>query len=266
MKKAGIALLILACALVAYSAAPSLAGTLPNIGGRWYAQGDPTKWCSISQSGTSVTFRNEQGANGSGQFSNPSVVVVDWGYMGGHAVRGKISFDLQRIDWSNGTYWVRAAGPIAPTPRPTPTPTPAPERLHVTYRVEGNAASPIYVSAVSLGNGMGRTFSQCVSFRNISNKEATDVDFSFVVTTYSGKLMADFGWVDRGKFTPPIAIDDHCFTGSLWPDRTVRLMSQATVRVKSVTFADGTTWVPGEPFVRAFGNGGAPIASPASNE
>lgn len=239
-----------------------MAGTLPNISGVWYAQGDSWKRCHISQSGSSVTLQNEQGRTASATFTNPSTIDADWGYFGGRHITGTISRNLKRIAWSNGTYWTRESesGP-APTPRPTPTatPTPMPPRLVVSTRVEGNESSPIYVYAASLSNGYGSTFSQCVSFRNVSNKEATDVDFSFVVTRYSGHVEADFGYVDRGTFTPPIAIDRHCWSGRLWPRRTVELMSHETVRVKSVTFADGTVWKPGERFVRAYGNGGAPL-------
>jgi hypothetical protein len=77
-----------------------------------------------------------------------------------------------------------------------------------------------------------------------------------------GPVEVDFGYTDRGKFTPPVAIDDHCWTGSLWPDHVVRLMAIETVRVKEVTFADGSTWKAGMSFVRAYGNGGTPLPRP----
>ncbi len=259
MKRARLAFLIICFTVLAWPPKALVAGTLPNISGTWYASGDPSRPCSISQSGTSVTVTNEQGATANGNFvnGNPSRIDTDWGPLAGGHIYGNISNDLQRIDWSNGTYWIRAAG-SGGNPA-TPQPTPAPERLNVSSHVEGNESSPIYIYAASLSNGEGRSYQQCVSFRNVSNKEATDVDFSFVVTRYSGAVDADFGYVDRGKFTPPVAIDDHCWTGALWPNRVVRMMATETVRVKAVTFADGTYWKPGMPFVRAYGNGGAPL-------
>jgi hypothetical protein len=262
MKPTRIAFLILGFAVLAWLPKALLAGTLPNISGTWYAYGDSSKRCYISQSGTSVTVTNEQGNTAQGNFetNNPSRIDTDWGPLAGGQIVGTISNDLQRIDWSNGTYWIRASG--SPNNPATPQPTPAPERLNVSSNVKGNESSPIYVYRVSLTNGQGRSYEQCVSFRNVSNKEATDVDFSFVVTRYSGNVEADFGHVDSGKFTPPVAIDNHCWTGKLWPDRVVRLMANETVRVKSVTFADGTTWTPGASFLRAYGNAGTALPQP----
>jgi hypothetical protein len=268
MKGTGAAVLLLAFAVLAWLPKTLLAGTLPDISGTWYAYGDASKRCHISQSGRSVTVTNEGGVTAHGNFvqNNPSRLNTHWGPAAGGQIFGNISNDLQRIDWSNGTYWIRAPGyqppPVSQVPVSTPRPTPPPERLNVSGRVEGNASSPIYIYGLSLSNGSGRSFHQCVSFRNISNKEATDVDFSFVVTRYSGPVEADFGYVDRGKFTPPVAIDDHCWTGALWPDHVVRLMASETVRVKEVTFADGTTWKPGMPFMRAYGNSGTPLERP----
>lgn len=269
MIRIAVALAALALALLPSLPSTLMAGTLPNISGTWYAFGDSSKRCSISQSGLSVTVTNERGNTGRGNFvqNNPSRIDTQWGPFGGGQIFGTISSDLRRIDWSNGTYWTRASGyqpqpqPTA-TPVPTPQPTPTPERLRVSARVEGNAFSPVYVYGASLTNGYGRTFRQCVSFRNVASKEATGVDLSFVVTRYSGAVEADFGYVDRGKFTPPISIDDHCWTGSLWPDRVVRLMAHETVRVKEVTFADGSTWRPGSPFKRAYENNGTPLSQP----
>lgn len=253
----------LAATIVFILATPSLisAGTLPNITGTWYANGDRSLRCTISQSGTSVTLTNEQGKTARGTFLDPSTLDTDWGYMGGRHIRGVISQDLRRISWSNGTSWSRGSGSYTPPP-PTPEPTPTPERLNVSVRVENNESSPIYVHVATLKNGYGRSYAQCVSFRNVSTKVATDVDFSFVVTSHSGRVEADFGQVDRGTFTPPVSIDDHCWQGRLWSDRVVRLMARETVLVKRVTFADATTWRPGMPFLRGYANNATPLAHP----
>jgi len=281
MRRAGIAFLIMSVAILAALPKTLLAGTLPDISGTWYAYGDMTKRCHISQSGRSVTVTNEQGQTAQGNFVNndPNRLNTHWGGFAGGQIFGTISSDLRRIDWSNGTYWTRPAGSYSSSSyssgssatgyqvgssytAPTPKPTPAPERLNVSPRVAGNAWSPVYVYGASLTNGSNRTWVQCVSFRNVSNKVATDVDFSVVVTRYSGHVEADFGFVERGKFTPPVRIDDHCWHNALWPDHVVRLMALETVHVKEVTFADGTTWKAGMPFVRAYGNSGTALNSP----
>jgi hypothetical protein len=258
-RRAGVFALAAGLLFLAYATHLVLAGTLPNIAGTWLVNGDPSKRWRIDQAGTLVTLTNGQGRTAKGTFADPSTLDTDWKDMGGHRVVGTISTNLRRIDWSNGTYWTRASGSST---LPTPEPTPTPALLNVKIDLE-NQDSPIYMYAARLRNGnRGRTYSQCVSFRNVSNKVATNVDFSFVVKAHSGKVWADFGHVDRGTFTPPVNIDDRCWKGPLWPDPVVRLMSRETVRIKQVTFADATTWQPGLHFTRKYADGGSPIETP----
>jgi hypothetical protein len=151
-----------------------------------------------------------------------------------------------------------------PTPSPTPSPSPSPtaEPLHVSTRVENNGHSPIYVFRASLGNARNFQYAYCVSFRNVATKVATDVDLSFVVLSYRGDVEANWGRLDKGTFTAPINIDDHCWYGRLWPKHVVRRMNQQVVRVKRVTFADGTTWEPGAVFQRAYADNGTKLPEP----
>jgi hypothetical protein len=151
-----------------------------------------------------------------------------------------------------------------PSPTPSPSPTPTPEPLNVTSRADNNDASPIYIYKSGLGNTSGNRYVQCLSFRNVSNKVATDVNLSFVVTNYNGVTEAEMDRLDKGKFTPPIGIDNHCWYGNLFPARVVRRMTTQTVRVKSVMFEDGTTWQPGTIFTRAYTGDGQPLASPTT--
>jgi len=243
------------------------AGTLPDISGRWYANGNPGASCRISQSGTSVSLTNERGVTATGSFVNPSTLSTDWGFMNGGRITGTISSDLRHITWSNGTYWSRASAvpyTAVATPAPTPKPTPSPEPLRVSVRVRNNDASPIYVYRASLTNGyQAFTYSQCVSFRNVSTRVVAAVDFAFVVTNRNGGDEANYGWVDKGTFTPPINIDDHCFGGRLWAPHVVRRMTEESVRVTQVTFADGTSWKPGMPFLRGYSTAGVRLAQPA---
>lgn len=150
----------------------------------------------------------------------------------------------------------------SPSPRPTPTPSPTAEPLHVNVRVAGNEQSPIHISRASLGNASNFRYAQCVWFRNIGTKVATDVDLSFVITNHGGETEADFGHLDKGTFTPPTAIDQHCYYGPLWPKRVVKRMTNEVVRVKHVSFADGSDWRPGTTFMRGYSNDGRPLAQP----
>ncbi|HET9391910.1 MAG TPA: hypothetical protein VFO29_00115 [Candidatus Rubrimentiphilum sp.] len=91
------------------------AGTLPNISGTWYMGGNHSKRCHISQSGNSITLRNERGENATGSFVDPSHITTKWpesAYtpMGPKLqIDGRISGNLSTILWSNSTYWTRSA-------------------------------------------------------------------------------------------------------------------------------------------------------------
>ncbi|HEX4013358.1 MAG TPA: hypothetical protein VHX17_05625 [Candidatus Cybelea sp.] len=94
--------------------AAALAGTLPNISGTWYAQGDAAKHCQIQQSGTNVSLSNEVNDRAHGTFTDPSTLSVSWPKWHNSAnigpritYTGHISSDLRVIHWSNGTYWSR---------------------------------------------------------------------------------------------------------------------------------------------------------------
>ena len=132
----------------------------------------------------------------------------------------------------------------------------------MNVRVAGNEQSPIHISRASLGNASNFRYAQCVWFRNISTKVATALDLSFVITNYHGETEAEFGHVDKGTFTPAIAIDKHCYYGSLWPKRVVKRMTNEVVRVKRVSFADGSEWQPGTTFMRGFSDDGQQLTQP----
>ncbi len=96
------------------SGALGFAGTLPDITGTWYGNGHATRRCQISQSGSSVSLTNEQGATASGTFTDPSTLSTSWTIFGGGNVTGRISGNLQTITWSNGTYWTRSPETATP--------------------------------------------------------------------------------------------------------------------------------------------------------
>ncbi len=80
-------------------------GQAARIAGDWCAQGDRNKHCSISNNGPFLSFTNEQGSTSSGHFTNMQQTEFSadqWQF-----VKGTLSSDGLRIDWSNGTYWMR---------------------------------------------------------------------------------------------------------------------------------------------------------------
>ncbi|HEY2554276.1 MAG TPA: hypothetical protein VGI15_03420 [Candidatus Cybelea sp.] len=90
------------------------AGTLPDISGTWYAQGNASKRCHIEQIGLNVSFTNEIGSHAQGKFTDPSTLSAswpDWHNSAGVGPRttyaGHISGNISVIHWSNGTYWTR---------------------------------------------------------------------------------------------------------------------------------------------------------------
>lgn len=92
------------------------AGTLPNISGTWYVGGDHSKRCHISQSGNSISLRNERGQEATGSFVDPSRITTSWPAslytsMGPRVqIEGRISGNLSTILWSNSTYrWTRGS-------------------------------------------------------------------------------------------------------------------------------------------------------------
>jgi len=92
----------------------ALASPLPQdfgaarIAGDWCAQGDKNKRCSISNDGSLLSFTNEQGSTSTGHFTNMQQTQFSadqWQF-----VQGTLSPDGLRIDWTNGTYWMRCGG------------------------------------------------------------------------------------------------------------------------------------------------------------
>jgi hypothetical protein len=49
-------------------------------------------------------LQNEIGQSASGTFVRRHLITTNWN---GSVIQGRISRDGNRIDWNNGTYWVR---------------------------------------------------------------------------------------------------------------------------------------------------------------
>ncbi|WP_260738585.1 hypothetical protein [Tunturiibacter lichenicola] len=76
----------------------------PNLNGNWYPNGNRSLQCSIQQRRGNLTLQNEVGDRATGSFNGKWGVTTNWQ---GTRITGTISRDGTRIDWSNGTYWIR---------------------------------------------------------------------------------------------------------------------------------------------------------------
>jgi hypothetical protein len=76
----------------------------PNLNGNWYPNGNRSLQCSIQQHRGNLTLQNENGDRATGSFNGKWKVSTNWQ---GTRIGGTISSDGNRIDWSNGTYWIR---------------------------------------------------------------------------------------------------------------------------------------------------------------
>jgi hypothetical protein len=79
-------------------------GHAGRLDGAWFAQGDPSRQCSIQQRYGALSFSNENGATASGVFDGPMHFTATWS---GQQIGGTISADGSRITWDNGTFWTR---------------------------------------------------------------------------------------------------------------------------------------------------------------
>ena len=75
-----------------------------DLNGNWYPNGNRSMQCSIQQHRGNLTLQNEQGVRASGSFNGKYNVSTNWQ---GTTINGTISRDGNRINWDNGTYWMR---------------------------------------------------------------------------------------------------------------------------------------------------------------
>lgn len=240
---------------------PIHAGTLPDITGTWYAQGDHFKRCRIDQSGTSLTLRSEDGGTATGSFVNPSQIMTTWGSFGSRTtIIGRISNDLLTIRWSNGTYWTRPSA----NPQPTATPTPNPYR---TIQLASRSLENKPQGKIALLRGWaavkrdGRGAVVCVSFKNDAAVAAKRVVFQFAILNRSGEELGKLDLDRSGEFSPGVEINgwpslsdwqggvghrgygDNCkvLNSNL---AALPLLSAHTVtwEVTRVEYADGSSW------------------------
>jgi hypothetical protein len=136
------------------------------ISGDWCAQGDKTKHCSITSNGAFLTFTNENGSTSTGHFVNMQQTVFsadEWRF-----VQGTLSPDGLRIDWTNGTYWMRCGSSGGSGRRPN---------LDGTWYRDGNRSQ-----ACSIRQKKGN-----LRLKNESGQTGSFDDPHHITTTWSGQ-------------------------------------------------------------------------------
>ena len=182
----------------------------------------------------------------------------------------------QRWAWGRGASSAESIGAVLGT-RPgwvvittqcnsaSSTPAPAafvPEPIRVTGTIDGNDTSPIVVFGGTIESRPDRTFRQCISFRNIANKDAAAVRFRFQLLDSFNGPVESFTGTNEGRFSPGIAIENKCWSDALWPAARIRSMRVDRVSVVNVKFSDDTVWTPGIAWTKTFSTSGAPLPAP----
>ena len=75
-----------------------------NLNGNWYPNGNRSQQCSIQQRRGNLTLQNENGQRATGSFNGRWAITTNWQ---GSQIRGTVTRDGNRINWDNGTYWIR---------------------------------------------------------------------------------------------------------------------------------------------------------------
>ena len=239
------------------------AGTLPDVSGTWYANGNPAGRCTIDQSGTFVSLTDEHGARATAVFDNPSLLRADWGPFGGGEISGSISKDLRSITWSNGTYWTRSSGYKPATPGVVSANEPFPYRQILSAATSAPGHAPIEIF-----NGWGAVARDgtwawvCLSFKNDSHATATHVRFDALLLDKAGEVLETLHLDRLGTFSPGVKINswqslqlwmsglhrdyqDNCSGRRADSDETrikFERVHAASFRVESAKFSDGSTW------------------------
>ncbi|WP_158791856.1 hypothetical protein [Granulicella sp. L60] len=75
-----------------------------SLNGNWYPNGNRSLQCSIQQHRGNLTLQNESGQRATGSLVGRRQLTTNWA---GTTIRGTVSSDGNRINWDNGTYWIR---------------------------------------------------------------------------------------------------------------------------------------------------------------
>jgi hypothetical protein len=83
---------------------PTGGGGRLDLNGNWYPNGNRSMQCSIQQRRGNLQLQNENGQRATGSFNGKFDVTTNWQ---GTRINGRVTRDGNRINWDNGTYWIR---------------------------------------------------------------------------------------------------------------------------------------------------------------
>ncbi|HEY4438866.1 MAG TPA: DUF4189 domain-containing protein [Candidatus Elarobacter sp.] len=121
--------------------------------------------------------------------------------------------------------------------------------------------APVVPTASSLWNNGDGTVRACISFRNVSNKPATAIRFTFEFDDLFNQPLREAVIERQGSFGPGILIEgkmdvlggnSDSFNNCKRVQGTSVQPSSEKIDVTNVVFADGTKWTKGESFTQAF--------------
>lgn len=75
-----------------------------DLNGIWHPNGNRSLSCSIQQHRNVLNLQNESGQRATGSLDGKRHLTTNWS---GSTIGGTVSANGNRIDWDNGTYWVR---------------------------------------------------------------------------------------------------------------------------------------------------------------
>ena len=79
-------------------------GGRQDLNGNWYPNGNRSMQCSIQQHRGNLQLQNESGQRATGSFQGKRNISTNWQ---GTRINGTVTQDGNRINWDNGTYWIR---------------------------------------------------------------------------------------------------------------------------------------------------------------
>jgi type 1 fimbria pilin len=100
---------MLLCLLFVLIPSLSFAQGASSFIGNWLFRGIAGQNCSIAADGTGLRLITEKGVAGYGSVASADAIVVDFPFARG--LRGQLTPDRNRINWSNGEFWTRASSP-----------------------------------------------------------------------------------------------------------------------------------------------------------
>lgn len=137
-----------------------------------------------------------------------------------------------------------------------------PEPIRAQSDIIGNDTSPIAINNSSIKSQSDRTYTQCLSWRNVSNKEISAIKFDFHFYDEFNASQVGFTSTSDGKFSPGVKIDDICWHGSLWTPQQIRQLRVEKIKVLSVKFNDDSIWTPGTAWTKTFLTSGTALSAP----